>query len=851
MKTTKKILSILIAAVIVFTMIPLTAFADNQTAEDFISNENLAVLAEDLLKSLAARGDQDIGTVLKLVFQFVKEDSLQQEIGNKDVTALSDKELADILVSWLNKQLPELTKDIPDAVNSLLKLFSSNASLKSVDGIMETLAAACDSSLVKSAGDLKNLSAAKLKSGKKVITTKNGFTNLDIVKALLNWIADDGQIKIVKKLIMGNLTLGKIATFDLDELVNINDINAQMKALPDTLKEAIYNLAPLRDAEGNKIAYADSDYRKEGYTADELLACALINLLKDGKVDKAEAKAAADMTFYELLGKYAEDAITKYAVEPINGQFKRWLQNDVITDSNFAFLKDMINWDFNVTAKTFNLDGVATDGIFSKINTIVVGFCKEVFTADAFNEMGLQDGGNDKLQGNLENAIRCILSKVPDNFQGYDFSEVKKNLDKLSLNELVVKILDLFCPQWFGTNAPAEVTTLGQMAGWAAYTAIEKFVMSEEKYATFADNFASYKDLVFDKDGKVYTGLSDDEWINKVLTMGVDVGVYALNRNSKDTHFVLTPEQVTANKAAGWGWKDFLDEVVDWAVNYAKGFPAIADELSAKRGQYDGFGPFYKINVILNDLLPLSFLNDCGGDTIFYADTETLVIEKLLKSILQFDISGIANVLDVNNNADNPFNKPLISAVLDLAENLVFSIFKYDTAVNDTVYTIEATCKSEGYEYKVGKNDKFMRIVNTLEKNDNHSWDDGVVTKAATCTEDGVTTFTCKECGTTLEKKIKATGHNFVDGVCSVCGAKEGNTPDPEPTPDFILGDVNGDGKIKLADARLALRIVARLENATEAQIKAADLNGDGKVTAKEVRRILRYVARLESSLVD
>lgn len=849
MKTTKKILSIFIAALMVFTMIPLTAFADNQTAEDFISNENLAVLAEDLLKSLAARGDQDIGTVLKLVFQFVKEDSLQQEIGNKDVTALSDKELADILVSWVNKILAEKANDLKD-INSALKLLDKNASLKNVDGAMETLYAVCDSNLVKSVGDLKYLNGAPLKSGKKVITTKNGFTNLDIVKALLNWIANDGQIKIIKKLIMGNLTLGTVVGIDLDKKLNLNKINDTMKALPTTIKGYIYDLAPLKDADGNKIAYADSDYYKEGYTADELLACALINLLKDGKVDKAEAKEAAGMTFYELLGKYAEDAITKYAVDSINGQFKRWLQNDVITDPNFAFLKDMINWNFNVTAKTFNLDGVATEGIFSKINTIVVGFCKEVFTADAFKEMGLQDGGNDKLQGNLESAIRCILSKVPDDFQGYDFSEVKKNLDKLSLNELVVKILDLFCPQWFGTNAPAEVTTLSQMAGWAAYTAIDKFVMSEEKYATFADNFASYKGLVFDKDGKVYTGLSDNEWVDRLLTMGVDVGVYALNRNSKDTHFVLTPEQVKANKAAGWGWEDFLDEVVDWGINYIKGFPAIADEISAKRGQLDGFGPFYKINVVLNDLLPLGFLNDCSGDTIFYADTETLFVEKLVKSILNFDISGIANVLDVNTNADNPFNKPLISAVLDLAENLIFSIFKYDTAVADTVYTIEATCKSEGYEYKVGKNDKFMRITNTLDKNDNHAWDEGVVTKAATCTEDGVTTFTCKECGTTLEKKIKATGHNFVDGVCTVCGAKD-DGGDPEPTPDFILGDVNGDGKIKLSDARLALRIVARLENATEAQIKAADLDGNGRVTAKEVRRILRFVARLESSLVD
>lgn len=51
-----------------------------------------------------------------------------------------------------------------------------------------------------------------------------------------------------------------------------------------------------------------------------------------------------------------------------------------------------------------------------------------------------------------------------------------------------------------------------------------------------------------------------------------------------------------------------------------------------------------------------------------------------------------------------------------------------------------------------------------------HTWDNGVVTKESTCTEEGVKTFTCTVCGATRTESVKATGHNYSGGVCTVCG---------------------------------------------------------------------------------
>ena len=68
--------------------------------------------------------------------------------------------------------------------------------------------------------------------------------------------------------------------------------------------------------------------------------------------------------------------------------------------------------------------------------------------------------------------------------------------------------------------------------------------------------------------------------------------------------------------------------------------------------------------------------------------------------------------------------------------------------------------------------------------------------------------------------------------------------------PGLVYGDVNWDGKVLANDARLALRISARLENPSPMALTAADVNRDGYVLAADARQILRYSARLQSEFV-
>ncbi|MCD7805154.1 MAG: hypothetical protein LUH03_08420 [Oscillospiraceae bacterium] len=91
--------------------------------------------------------------------------------------------------------------------------------------------------------------------------------------------------------------------------------------------------------------------------------------------------------------------------------------------------------------------------------------------------------------------------------------------------------------------------------------------------------------------------------------------------------------------------------------------------------------------------------------------------------------------------------------------------------------TTEATCTTDGVmTYTCSKcGDTYTETIAAT----GHSYDEGVVTTAATCTEDGVMTYTCTVCGDTYTEAIAATGHTYVNGVCTVCGASESDVTEP------------------------------------------------------------------------
>ena len=108
--------------------------------------------------------------------------------------------------------------------------------------------------------------------------------------------------------------------------------------------------------------------------------------------------------------------------------------------------------------------------------------------------------------------------------------------------------------------------------------------------------------------------------------------------------------------------------------------------------------------------------------------------------------------------------------------------------------TTEATCTTDGVRtFTCSCGDSKTETIPATD----HSYGEGVVTPP-TCGTAGFTTFTCSECGDTYkEDGDPATGeHNYVDGTCSGCGATEDAPEVIFNVPDGVDTVVMGEGNV-------------------------------------------------------
>lgn len=92
----------------------------------------------------------------------------------------------------------------------------------------------------------------------------------------------------------------------------------------------------------------------------------------------------------------------------------------------------------------------------------------------------------------------------------------------------------------------------------------------------------------------------------------------------------------------------------------------------------------------------------------------------------------------------------------------------------ETVPAVPATCSAVGYTAgtRCTDCDSYISGHEEIPMAD-HTLDNGTETKAATCTEAGVKTYSCTVCDYTQAEEIEALGHSFTNGTCTVCGTSE------------------------------------------------------------------------------
>ena len=105
-----------------------------------------------------------------------------------------------------------------------------------------------------------------------------------------------------------------------------------------------------------------------------------------------------------------------------------------------------------------------------------------------------------------------------------------------------------------------------------------------------------------------------------------------------------------------------------------------------------------------------------------------------------------------------------------------------------------------------------------VEATNEHQWDGGTVTREPTLKIEGVKTYECTVCHTTKTESI--------------------------PVLQYLLGDVDGNGKINAGDVQLLFKAVLKKVTLSDTQKAAGDVVRDGKNNASDVQRLFKYVLK-------
>lgn len=173
---------------------------------------------------------------------------------------------------------------------------------------------------------------------------------------------------------------------------------------------------------------------------------------------------------------------------------------------------------------------------------------------------------------------------------------------------------------------------------------------------------------------------------------------------------------------------------------------------------------------------------------------------------------------------------------------------------NEWTVVTEADCKTEGLKTGVCGTCK-NPIEEKIPKTD-HSYN--AVVTAPDCTNKGYTTYTCK-CGDSyVSDYVEEYGHTEGDWVtveepdvgkpgkrekrCTVCKALLDEDTIDALAPEYVLGDVNGNGEIEKYDYILVKRAVLKTVTLNETQLLAADVNGKDGVEKYDYILVKRHV---------
>lgn len=255
-----------------------------------------------------------------------------------------------------------------------------------------------------------------------------------------------------------------------------------------------------------------------------------------------------------------------------------------------------------------------------------------------------------------------------------------------------------------------------------------------------------------------------------------------------------------------------------------------------------------EVNRYTNDSIHLFFdcndyfkITDADTDEYFeYKDGDFYGTLEVLNQ--DVEINGEESKIQVDiaygeNYVVTPYNEEL---ALTIASDYVYTSFITENAdvINYSLSSDSLDIEGDNVDYKLymsyNENNDMQKISGTFSDEATFvALEDGIDYSTENNTIHDIVNFSDENTDVVYEEHID----NDRDGVCDVCGEEV------EIEFDVLLGDVNGDGKVSVIDAKWVLQVIANTRVFDDTQIIAADVNGDKKISVVDAKWILQIVA--------
>ncbi|MCH5192015.1 MAG: hypothetical protein J1F23_07605 [Oscillospiraceae bacterium] len=387
-----------------------------------------------------------------------------------------------------------------------------------------------------------------------------------------------------------------------------------------------------------------------------------------GDAGSDEVKAlGSDSFFTEEQGEYVWEW-TNYKV--IDGtHYYRY--EDKIFKGDTSSVNDffaLIDWNYKITDDFLNEFIPGADGntqsqagyttLLQGLNDFLVKAANTVLADDVVAELALDKGDNSKLIGNIKKAAQTIVAKSPETIFGAEYADEDKyynlimsNNDQEVLIGIACTVLPMIMPQMILPTAET-IKDKGYTIG-----AVLAAVLRE--LATQLVPNHNYDALIYDQYNKktFVAGKDNEYWLDVILTMGTDIGVYYLKNladmgEGTDAWKTGMPYQDSQTYTADdlgsdlKVWEARVDYIVDWALTgtdtlWAWHFGTLVDA-GASVDLATQQDPWVKLSTIIKNLLPVDqILNVTFNDQWL----KTVLKDNFVLAIADLKIEKISNML--------------------------------------------------------------------------------------------------------------------------------------------------------------------------------------------------------------